>query len=76
MTKGARLLGNALLAFLALAVISGGSWAGGDLFDADYSDCPVRTRLRDGEIADLTMARASDEAEEVNVAWTATNPAT
>jgi hypothetical protein len=36
-TKGARLLGSALLALLALAVISGGSFAGGDLFDADYS---------------------------------------
>lgn len=76
MTKGARLLGSALLALLALAVISGGSFAGGDLFDADYSDCPARTRLRDGQIADLTVARASDEADEVNVAWAATNPAT
>ena len=76
MTKGSRLLGSALLALLALAVISGGSWAGGDLFDADYSDCPVGTRLRDGQIADLTIARASDEADEVNVAWAVTNPAT
>ena len=76
MTKGSRLLGSALLALLALAVISGGSWAGGDLFDADYSDCPVGTRLRDGQITDLTIARASDEADEVNVAWTGTNPAT
>ena len=69
MTKGSRLLGSALLALLALAVISSGSFAGGDLFDADYSDCPVGTRLRDGQITDLTMARASDEADEVNVAW-------
>ena len=76
MTKGSRLLGSALLALLALAVISGASWAGGDLFDADYSDCPARTRLRDGQIADLTVARASDEADEVNVAWAVTNPAT
>ncbi|MXZ25004.1 MAG: hypothetical protein F4Y80_09090 [Caldilineaceae bacterium SB0665_bin_21] len=76
MTKGSRLLGSAWLALLALAVISGVSWAGGDLFDADYSDCPVGTRLRDGQIADLTVARASDEADEVNVAWAVTNPAT
>ena len=76
MIKGSRLLGSILPALLALAVISGGSWAGGDLFDADYSDCPARTRLRDGQIADLTMARASDEADEVNVAWAVTNPAT
>ena len=76
MTKGSRLLGSALLALLALAVISSGSFAGGDLFDADYSDCPVGTRLRDGQITDLTMARASGEADEVNVAWEITNPAT
>ena len=76
MTKGARLLGSALLALLASAVISGGSFAGGDLFDADYSDCPARTRLRDGQIADLTVARASDEADEVDVEWAVTNPAT
>ena len=37
-TNGSRLLGSALLALLVLAVISGGSWAGGDLFDDDYSD--------------------------------------
>lgn len=70
------MLGSALLALLALAVISGASWAGGDLFDADYSDCPVSIRLRDGQITDLTIARASDEADEVNVAWAGTNPAT
>ena len=75
-TKESRLLGSALLALLALAVISGGSWSGGDLFDADYSDCPVGTRLRDGQIADLTVARVSDEADEVDVAWAITDPAT
>ncbi len=76
MTKGARLLGSVLLALLALAVISESSFAGGDLFDADYSDCPARTRLRNDQISDLTVARVSDEADEVNVAWATTNPAT
>ena len=76
MTRKNRLFGSAMLALLALVVISGGSWAGGDLFDADYSDCPFSTRLRNDQIADLTVARVSDEADEVNVAWAATNPAT
>ncbi len=76
MTRKNRLFGSAMLALLVLVVISGGSWAGGDLFDADYSDCPVSTRLRNDQIADLTVARVSDEADEVNVAWAATDPAT
>ena len=66
---------SALLAILALAVISGGSFAAGDLFDDDYSDCPVRTRLRDGQIAGLSVLRDSDEEDEVNVSWSATDPA-
>jgi hypothetical protein len=65
-----------LLALLALAVISGGSFAAGDLFDNSYKDCPTKTRLRDGEIADLTVARDSDEEGDVNVSWSATDPAT
>ncbi len=76
MTKGTHLLRSALLALLALAVISGGSLAAGDLFDDDYSDCPHRTRLRDGQIADLSVNRDSEEEDEVNVAWAATDPAT
>ena len=76
MTRKNRLFGSALLVLLVLIVISGGSWAGGDLFDADYSDCPFSTRLRNDQITDLTVARVSDEADEVNVAWAATNPAT
>jgi hypothetical protein len=75
-TKGFRLFGSALLVLLTLAVLSGGSLAGGDLFDADYLDCPIRTRLRDEQISDLTVTRVSDEADEVNVAWAATDPAT
>ncbi len=76
MTKGFRLFGSALLVLLALAVLSGGSFAGADLFDADYSDCPARTRLRNDQISDLTVTRVSDEADEVNVAWATTDPTT
>ncbi len=75
MTKGTHLLRSALLALLALAVISGGSFAAGDLFDDDYKDCPTKTRLRDGQISDLTVARDSDEEDEVNVSWVVTDPA-
>ena len=73
MTKGTHLLRSALLALLALAVISGGSLAAGDLFDDDYLDCPTKTRLRDGQISDLMVARDSDEEDEVNVSWAATD---
>lgn len=76
MTKGTHLLRSALLALLALAVISGSSLAAGDLFDDDYKDCPHKTRLRDGQIADLSVNRDSDEEDEVNVSWSATDPAT
>lgn len=76
MTKGTHLLRSALLALLALAVISGGSLAAGDLFDDDYSDCPHKTRLRDGQISDLSVNRDSDDEDHVNVSWAATDPAT
>ena len=36
-------LARLFLALLALAVISGGSLAAGDLFDDDYKDCPHNT---------------------------------
>lgn len=73
---GGTALRSALLALLALAVISGGDLATGDLFDDDYSDCPHGTRFREGQIADLTVARDADAEDEVNVAWKTTNPAT
>ncbi|MYC64365.1 MAG: hypothetical protein F4X16_16300 [Caldilineaceae bacterium SB0661_bin_34] len=73
---GRTLLRSALLTLLGLAVISGGSLATGDLFDDDYSDCPHGTRFREGQIADLTVARDADAEDEVNVAWTTTDPAT
>ena len=61
---------------LLLAVGSGSGFAAGDLFDDDYKDCPHRTRLRDGQIDALTVSRDADEADAVNVSWTATDPAT
>ena len=47
-----------------------------DLFDKDYNDCLCRTRLRDGQIADLTIARDSDDEDEVGVVWAVTDAAT
>ncbi len=61
---------------LLLIVPGGNAFAGGDLFDDAYRDCPARTRLRDGQIADLTVARDADDEDTVNVAWAATDPAT
>ena len=70
-------LGRAcLLALLALAVLSGGGLAAGDLFDDDYADCPHRTRLRDGQIANLSATRVADDEHEVTVSWAGTDPAT
>ncbi len=65
-----------LAAVLALAGLGGPALAAGDLFDDDYADCPHKTRLRDGQIADLTVARDAEEEDHVNVAWAATDPAT
>ena len=69
-------LARLFLAFLALAVVSGGSLAAGDLFDDDYKDCPHKTRLRDGQIADLSVNRDAEEEDHVNVSWAATDPDT
>ena len=71
-----RLLGSALLALLTLTLIGGAGLAGGDLFDDNYQDCPVATRLRQGEIANLTLARDTDEEDDVNVAWAVTDAST
>ncbi|MCE2468524.1 MAG: hypothetical protein J4G06_11010 [Caldilineaceae bacterium] len=80
--RGPKILGGRPFRLLPLALVlalvlgSGAVFAVGNLFDDDYRDCPVGTRLRDGQIADLTVARDADDADEVNVAWTATDPAT
>ena len=76
MTHGTHWLRSTGLALLALVVLSGGSFAAGDLFDDTYHDCPAKVRLRDGQIADLTLARDAEEETEVNVAWAVTDPAT
>ncbi|MYA06266.1 MAG: hypothetical protein F4Y37_16925 [Caldilineaceae bacterium SB0664_bin_22] len=76
MTNEARVFRSAWLALLVLIVISGGSLAAGDLFDDDFTDCPVKTRLRDGQISGLMVVRDADDADEVNVSWTGTNPDT
>ncbi len=72
---GVRALKSTLWVLLALVAVSGTSLAGGDLFDDDYFDCPARTRLQGGQIADLTVSRDSEDADEVNVSWTSTDPA-
>ena len=75
--KGTHLLRSALLALLALAVISGASFAGGDLFDKGYKDCPHQARaLTDGFISDMVVSRDSAEADHVDVSWAATEPST
>ncbi len=71
-----RCLGGILPALLALVLSSGSGLAAGDLFDDDYRDCPAKTRLRDGQIADLALARDAEDADEVNVSWAATDPVT
>ena len=71
-----RCLGGILPALLALVLSRDSSLAAGDLFDDDYRDCPAKTRLRDGQIADLALARDAEDADEVNVSWAATDPVT
>ncbi len=66
----------ALVAVLTLTGLGSTALAAGDLFDNAYQDCPTKTRLRDGQIADLAIARDAEEEDEVNVSWAATDPAT
>ena len=66
----------ALLVALTMVGVGGSSLAAGDLFDDDYSDCPHKTRLRDGQISGLSVSRDSEDENHVNVAWAATDPAT
>ena len=64
------------LLLLLLTVMGWAAFVGGDIFDDAYRDCPAATRLRDGQIADLTVTRDADDEDTVNVAWAATDPAT
>ena len=66
----------AMLVALTMVGVGGSSLAAGDLFDKAYKDCPHKTRLRDGQIDDLAVARDAEEAGEVNVSWAATDPST
>lgn len=75
MTVGVRSLRSIILAFLVLVVVSGTGSAGGSLFGGEYSDCPFSTRLRDGQISDLSVSRDSDREDEVTVSWATIDPA-
>ncbi len=75
MFKGTRHRGIVLMALLVLVMISGTGFASRDLFK-HYRDCPVKTRLPDGTISNLILARDANEAEKVHVSWTTTAPAT
>lgn len=63
------------MTLLVLVMISGASFASGDLFK-HYPDCPAKTRLPDGTISNLTLARDADEEDKLHVSWTTTAPAT
>lgn len=75
-SKVYQLLKGVLPALLTVAVISGSSVAAGDLFDDEYTDCPAKTRLAQGQISDLAVTRDTEEADKVNVGWSATSPGT
>ncbi len=75
MFKGTNLRGLVLMTLLALIMISDAGFASGDLFK-DYQGCPVKTRLPDGTISNLTLARDADEENKLHVSWTTTAPAT
>ena len=76
MKLGALALGTVLGLLLGLLVLGKAGFAGGDLFDADYADCPSWSRLSAGQVRDLTVTRDADDAHTVHVAWRATDPDT
>ncbi len=71
-----RWAGTALLAVAILTLIIDTSFARGDLFDDDYSDCPSRIRLSEDQITSLTVSRNPEARSKVDVSWTATDPDT
>ncbi|MYA04426.1 MAG: hypothetical protein F4Y37_07405 [Caldilineaceae bacterium SB0664_bin_22] len=75
MSSGVLSLISIILALLVLVVVSGTGFAGGSLFGGEYSDCPFSTRLRDGQISGLSLSRDADREDEVDVSWTAIDPA-
>ena len=60
MAFGVYSLRSIILAFLVLGIVSGTGFAAGGLFNDVYSDCPFRPRLRDGQIAGLSVSRDSE----------------
>ena len=75
MVRGARPLKSVLWALFSLIIASGTGLAAGDLFD-DFTNCPIKTRIREGQISGLTVTRDANDADEVNVSWTGTDPDT
>lgn len=76
MKLGTRTLGTILLILLATLLWRGVGLAGGDLFDADYNNCPAWTRLSAGQVRDLAVSRDADDENTVHIAWRATDPDT
>ena len=67
MDIGVHSLMSIILAFPVLVTVSGTGFTTGGLFNDDYSNCPFRTRLRDGQIAGLSVSRDYDRQDEVDV---------
>ena len=68
-------LRGGLLALLCLLILPAAGMAAGDLFDNEYTDCPAATRLRGGEIGNLTISRSDTDAKTAVLHWDTTDPA-
>lgn len=71
-----RLFAVALWTLLVLSAAAGPALAAGDLFDAEYTDCPRGVRLQSGEISTLSVARDDTDTDTMNVSWAGTAPET
>ena len=69
-----KMLRTVLAALLLLLAGALPSLAFGDLFDNDYTDCPAAMRMRDGQIANLALARDAADAGIARASWNATHP--
>ena len=63
-----------LTAALLLAGAALPAFAASDLFDNEYTDCPAATRLRGGEIGNLTISRSDTDAKTAVLHWDTTDP--